>query len=84
LLSAPVHELAITRNVVAIAGEAAQGQRVTRVMIEIGRLSCVMATWRSRRWLFPRAAAMVFPAGTIGCAGRLKRSGRRRWDRSRQ
>jgi hydrogenase nickel incorporation protein HypA/HybF len=37
-----MHELAITRNIVAIVGEAARGRRVTRVTIEIGRLSGVM------------------------------------------
>lgn len=38
-----MHELGITRNVVAIASEAANGRRVTRVTLEIGRLSGVMA-----------------------------------------
>ena len=38
-----MHELAITRNIVAIAGEAAHGRRVTRVTLEIGKLSGVMA-----------------------------------------
>jgi len=38
-----MHELAITRNIVAIVGEAAQGRRVTRVTLEIGKLSGVMA-----------------------------------------
>jgi hydrogenase nickel incorporation protein HypA/HybF len=38
-----VHELAITRNIVAIVGEAAQGRRVTRVTLEIGKLSGVLA-----------------------------------------
>jgi hypothetical protein len=33
-----VHELSITRNVVAIVSERAAGQRVTRVRLEIGRL----------------------------------------------
>jgi len=37
-----VHELSITRNVVAIVSEQAQGQRVTRVRLEIGRLSAVV------------------------------------------
>jgi hydrogenase nickel incorporation protein HypA/HybF len=37
-----VHELSITRNVVAIVSERAQGQRVTRVRLEIGRLSAVV------------------------------------------
>lgn len=38
-----MHELAITRNIVAIVGDAAQGCRVTRVTLEIGKLSGVMA-----------------------------------------
>lgn len=38
-----MHELAITRNIVAIVGDAAQGRRVTRVTLEIGKLSGVMA-----------------------------------------
>jgi hydrogenase nickel incorporation protein HypA/HybF len=37
-----VHELSITRNVVAIVSERAAGQRVTRVRLEIGRLSAVV------------------------------------------
>jgi hydrogenase nickel incorporation protein HypA/HybF len=37
-----VHELSITRNVVAIVSERAVGQRVTRVRLEIGRLSAVV------------------------------------------
>ena len=37
-----MHELSITRNVVAIVTERAQGQRVTRVRLEIGRLSAVV------------------------------------------
>jgi hydrogenase nickel incorporation protein HypA/HybF len=38
-----MHELSITRNIVAIAGEAAHGRRVTRVTIEVGALSGIMA-----------------------------------------
>ena len=38
-----MHELGITRNIVAIVGEAAGGRRVTRVTLEIGKLSGVMA-----------------------------------------
>jgi hydrogenase nickel incorporation protein HypA/HybF len=37
-----VHELSITRSVVAIIAEAAAGRRVTRVRLEIGRLSAIM------------------------------------------
>lgn len=34
-----MHELGITRNVVAIVSERAQGQKVLRVTLEVGRLS---------------------------------------------
>jgi hydrogenase nickel incorporation protein HypA/HybF len=37
-----VHELSITRNIVAIVSEAAAGRRVTCVRLEIGKLSAVM------------------------------------------
>jgi len=34
-----MHELGISRNIVAIVGEAAAGRRVRRVTLEIGKLS---------------------------------------------
>jgi len=37
-----MHELGITRNIVAIVGEAAAGRRVRRITVEIGRRSGVM------------------------------------------
>jgi hydrogenase nickel incorporation protein HypA/HybF len=37
-----VHELGITRNIVTICGERAGGRRVSRVKLEIGRLSAVV------------------------------------------
>ncbi len=37
-----MHELAISRNIVAIVGEAARGRRVRRVTLEIGKLSGVL------------------------------------------
>jgi hydrogenase nickel incorporation protein HypA/HybF len=37
-----VHELGVTQEVVALAGEHAGGRRVTRVVLEIGRLSGVL------------------------------------------
>jgi len=37
-----MHELSITRSVVAIVTERAAGQRVTRVRLEIGRLSAIV------------------------------------------
>jgi hydrogenase nickel incorporation protein HypA/HybF len=38
-----MHELAITQNIIAIVGEAAKGRRVTRVTLEVGKLSGVMS-----------------------------------------
>jgi hydrogenase nickel incorporation protein HypA/HybF len=38
-----MHELGITRNIVAIVADAAGGRPVGRVIIEIGRLSGVMS-----------------------------------------
>jgi len=37
-----MHELGITRNIVAIVSEAAAGRPVRRVTLEVGRLSGVM------------------------------------------
>jgi hydrogenase nickel incorporation protein HypA/HybF len=37
-----MHELSITRNIVAIVDEAARGRRVCRVKLRIGKLSGVM------------------------------------------
>ena len=37
-----MHELSITRNVVAIVSDCAQGRRVRRVTLEVGKLSGVM------------------------------------------
>src|SRR5277367_1597434 len=37
-----MHELGITRNIVSICGERASGRRVSRVRVEIGRLSAVV------------------------------------------
>lgn len=36
-----MHELGITRNIVAIVGEAARGRRVTRITLEVGALAGV-------------------------------------------
>jgi hydrogenase nickel incorporation protein HypA/HybF len=38
-----VHELGISRNIVAIVSEAAKGRRVHRITLEIGKLSGVMS-----------------------------------------
>jgi hydrogenase nickel incorporation protein HypA/HybF len=37
-----MHELGITRNIVAIVVEAAQGKRVSRIVLEVGKLAGVM------------------------------------------
>ncbi len=37
-----MHELGITRNIVAIVGDHAKGQKVTRVTLEIGKLSAIV------------------------------------------
>ena len=36
-----MHELSITRNIVAIVSDCAQGRRVRRVTLEVGKLSGV-------------------------------------------
>jgi hydrogenase nickel incorporation protein HypA/HybF len=38
-----MHELGITRNIVAIVGEAARGRRVVRITLEVGALAGVQA-----------------------------------------
>ncbi len=38
-----MHELGITRNIVAIVAAAAEGRRVRRVRLDVGQLSGVMA-----------------------------------------
>lgn len=38
----PVHEMGITRSVVAIVSEHAHGAKVTRVTLEIGRLAAIL------------------------------------------
>ncbi|HEX2116328.1 MAG TPA: hydrogenase maturation nickel metallochaperone HypA [Alphaproteobacteria bacterium] len=37
-----MHELGISRNIVAVVSEAAEGRRVRRVVLEIGKLSGVV------------------------------------------
>jgi hydrogenase nickel incorporation protein HypA/HybF len=53
-----MHELAITRDIVAVIGEAAAGRRVRRVYLDIGKLACVM----------PDAIAFCFDAVAQGTA----------------
>lgn len=38
-----MHELTITRNIIAIVSEYAQGAKVKRVLLEIGQLSAIMS-----------------------------------------
>jgi hydrogenase nickel incorporation protein HypA/HybF len=56
-----MHELSITRSVVAIVAEKARGQKVTRVRLEIGRLSAVMPD--AIRFCFDICAADTSVAG---------------------
>ena len=37
-----MHELGITQNIITIASEHAQGAKVQRVLLEIGKLSAIM------------------------------------------
>lgn len=37
-----MHELGITQNIIAIVSEYAQGAKVQRVLLEIGKLSAIM------------------------------------------
>ncbi len=53
-----MHELSICRNIVAIASEAANGRRVRRVTLEIGKLSGVV----------PEAVAFSFDVAAQGTA----------------
>jgi len=53
-----VHELGISRNIVAIVGEAAGGRPVRRITLEIGRQSGVM----------PHAVAFCFDVAAQGTA----------------
>ncbi len=53
-----MHELGITRNIVAIVDEAAKGRRVVRVTLEVGKLSGVVSD----------AIAFCFDVVTVGTA----------------
>jgi hydrogenase nickel incorporation protein HypA/HybF len=61
--SCPVHELSITRSVVAIVSERAVGQRVTRVRLEIGRLSAIVP--EAIRFCFDICAQNTPAAGAV-------------------
>ena len=41
-LSPNMHELGITQNIIAIVTENAQGKKVQRVLLEVGKLSAIM------------------------------------------
>ena len=56
-----MHELNITRNVVAIVGERAQGQQMLRVTPEVGCLS----------GMFPDAIRFHFDVCSKGDGGRM-------------
>ena len=58
LLRQAMHELSITRNIVAIVEEAAKGRRVRRVTLEVGELSGVVS----------EAIAFCFDVVTAGTA----------------
>lgn len=51
-----MHELGITRNIVAIVSDAAKGRRVRRVTLEVGALSGIM----------PEAIAFCFDVVAAG------------------
>jgi hydrogenase nickel incorporation protein HypA/HybF len=53
-----MHELGITRNIIAIVGDAAKGRPVRRVTLEVGKLSGVMS----------QAIAFCFDAVSQGTA----------------
>ena len=53
-----MHELGITRNIVSIVSEKAQGRRVRRVTLEIGKLSAIE----------PQAVAFCFDVCSQGTA----------------
>lgn len=58
-----MHELSITKNVVAIVAEHAAGRRVTRVRLEIGLLSAVMPD--AIRFCFAICASDTALAGAL-------------------
>ena len=58
-----MHELSITRSVVAIVSERAAGQRVTRIRLEIGSLSSVVPD--AIRFCFDLCAADTPAAGAL-------------------
>jgi hydrogenase nickel incorporation protein HypA/HybF len=53
-----MHELGIARNIVAIVADAADGRRVRRITVEVGKLAGVMSD----------AVAFCFPIASEGTA----------------
>ena len=51
-----MHELSVTRDIIAIVSDAAKGRRVCGVTLEVGKLTCVSAG----------AIAFAFEAGSQG------------------
>ncbi len=60
-----MHELGITKNIVAIVTEHAQGKKVNRVLLEIGQLSAIMP--ESVRFCFD-----VVSQGTVLASAKLE------------
>jgi hydrogenase nickel incorporation protein HypA/HybF len=58
-----MHELGISRNIVAIVSEAAAGRRVRRVTLEVGKLAGVMTD--AIAFCFDVAAAGTPVAGAV-------------------
>lgn len=56
-----MHELSITRSIIAIVGEHAAGRRVTRVRLKVGKLSAIMP--EAIRFCFDLCAAETLAAG---------------------
>jgi hydrogenase nickel incorporation protein HypA/HybF len=65
-----MHELSLTREIVRIVCEAAQGRRVHNVSLEIGRQSCVM----------PQSIEFCFAAVALGTPAEGARLDIRRTD----
>jgi hydrogenase nickel incorporation protein HypA/HybF len=53
-----MHELALTQSIVEIVAEHAQGRRVRRITLEVGRLTCIL----------PSALRFCFDVATQGTA----------------
>jgi hydrogenase nickel incorporation protein HypA/HybF len=58
-----VHEVGITQEVIALAEEHAGGRRVRRLVLEIGKLSCVLPD--AVRFCFDLCAEGTLVAGAV-------------------